>query len=67
MYEISPAAGTPYDDVSHSPVDGQEPDDPSRAVVAQCICPGLYLHPEGDPDNGTILIRAIVRLKNTEE
>lgn len=67
LYESVPAAGAPYDDVAQSTVDGEEPDDPSRAVVEQCICPGIYFQPEGDPDKGTFLTRAIVRLKTTEE
>ena len=66
MYESVPAADAPYDDVAQSTVDGEEPDDPSRAVVEQCICPGIYFQPEGDPDKGIFLTRAIVRLKTTE-
>lgn len=67
LYESVPAVGAPYDDVTQSTVDGEEPDDPDQAVVEQCICPGVYFQPEGDPDKGTVLTRSIVRLKATEE
>ena len=67
LYESVPAVGAPYDDVTQTTVDGEEPDDPDQAVVEQCICPGVYFQPEGDPDKGTVLTRSIVRLKATEE
>ena len=67
LYESVPAVGAPYDDVTQSTVDGEEPDNPDQAVVEQCICPGVYFQPEGDPDKGTVLTRSIVRLKATEE
>lgn len=67
LYESVPAVGAPYDDVTQSTVDGEEPDDPDQAVVEQCLCPGIYFQPEGDPDKGTVLTRSIVRLNTTEE
>ena len=66
MYAIIPSAGTPYNDITQETIDGQIPYDPDRAIVAQCIRPGVYFQPEGSLDDSLTLVRALVRLDDTE-